>query len=130
MTAAHCIVDETKDSVQVLLGEHNYLDHDYFLVDVAQIIQHQYYNETTMNNDVAILVLAKPISFTRTMKPVCLPADTESQYALETATVTGWGSIMSGGPSSNILQEVDVTVWPEHACRNAYGQEGYDITRY
>merc|ERR1712172_427605 len=37
------------------------------------------------------------------------------------ATVTGWGTLSSGGSQPTVLQEVDVTVTTNTACKNAYG---------
>jgi len=38
------------------------------------------------------------------------------------ATVTGWGTLTSGGSQPNVLQEVDVTVLSNAVCQNSYGE--------
>merc|ERR1712037_331483 len=40
---------------------------------------------------------------------------------LPATTVTGWGTLSSGGSQPTVLQEVDVTVTTNTACKNAYG---------
>ena len=51
--------------------------------------------------------LAVPVNFSSQpqVRPVCLPPSlSPSSYAGALATVTGWGTIYSSGPSSNVLQ--------------------------
>ena len=54
--------------------------------------------------------LSVPVNFTATpqVRPVCLPGSSSS-YAGALATVTGWGTLYSSGPTSNVLQ-----VWSEN----------------
>ena len=62
------------------------------------------------------------------MSPACLPADTKTTYAGKVATVTGWGTLKSGGNQPTILQEVDVTVTTKAVCLKAYYGRG--ITKH
>jgi trypsin len=105
----------------VILGEHNIADSDFNRVNVAEIINHPEYNSGTTDNDYAILRLANPVTFTNEVSPACLPADLSNTFAGVLATVTGWGTLSSGGSQPTVLQEVDVTVTTNTACENAYG---------
>jgi trypsin len=105
----------------VILGEHNIADSDFNRVNVAEIINHPEYNSGTTDNDYAILRLASPVTFTNEVSPACLPADLSNTFAGVLATVTGWGTLSSGGSQPTVLQEVDVTVTTNTACENAYG---------
>lgn len=40
---------------------------------ISQVIEHEHYNNNTLRNDIALLVLTKPIEFTTNIQPVCLP---------------------------------------------------------
>jgi len=120
LTAAHCTAGSSTSSIRVLLGEHNTLDNDYTIVNIAAINDHPDYNSITLANDFSILTLASPITFTTTMRPVCLPAVTAEQYVGATATITGWGTLSSGGSLSSTLQEVDVNVLSNSQCSNSY----------
>lgn len=40
---------------------------------VSSIIRHRNFDSNTYNHDIALLKLRKPVSFTKTIKPVCLP---------------------------------------------------------
>merc|ERR1711910_285720 len=109
LTAAHC-TQTSASSIRVLLGEHSIAHSDFNRVDVAEIINHPNYNSQTTDNDYAILRLSSPVAFTNEVSPACLPADLSATYAGVLATVTGWGTLSSGGNQPTALQEVDVTV--------------------
>jgi trypsin len=120
LTAAHCTQTDAS-SIAVILGEHNIADSDFNRVNVAEIINHPEYNSGTTDNDYAILRLESPVTFTNEVSPACLPADLSNTFAGVLATVTGWGTLSSGGSQPTVLQEVDVTVTTNTACENAYG---------
>ena len=40
---------------------------------------------------------------------------------IQVATVTGWGTLQSGGSQPSALQEVNVTVTTNEECQAAYG---------
>jgi len=129
LTAAHCTVDTAATSIKVVIEAHNITDSELNSVDIAEIINHPNYEpHNSHNNDYSILRLAKPVTFTKKVSPVCLPADLSATYAGVRATVTGWGTLSSGGPSSDVLQEVDVTVAINAECNSAYASKGYTIT--
>merc|ERR1719412_1871450 len=120
LTAAHCTAGESARKLRVLLGEHNIADAEFNRVDVAEIIDDPNYDSSSTNSDFAILRLASPVTFSSAISPACLPAGA-SQYAGEVATVTGWGTLSSGGNQPTVLQEVDVTITTNAVCKNAYG---------
>ena len=126
LTAAHCVYEKEASDIQVLLREHNTADSVIKTADVAEIINHPDWDRPTIDNDYAILRLAKPVTFTNKVAPACLPADTAATYAGVVATVTGWGRLILAGNQHTTLQEVDLTVTTKSACENAYG--GHDIT--
>ena len=120
LTAAHCVYEKEASDIQVLLREHNTADSVTKTADVTEIINHPDWDRPTIDNDYAILRLAKPVTFTNKVAPACLPADTAATYAGEVATVTGWGRLILAGNQHTTLQEVDMTVTTKSACDNAY----------
>lgn len=58
-------------------------DHDQFITTeapaimraVSAIIRHRNFDSNTYNHDIALLKLRKPVTFSKTVKPVCLPID-------------------------------------------------------
>ena len=107
--------------MRVLLGEHDTSDNTFTRVDVAEIIQDPNYNSGTTNSDYSILRLAQPVAFSSTVSPACLPADRSATFDNTVATVTGWGTLSSGGNQPSVLHEVDVTITTQTTCRAAYG---------
>ena len=76
--------------------------------------------------DYSLLTLSSPVNFNSKVSPACLPGGSQD-YTGQVATVTGWGSLSSGGGSPSVLQEVDVTVLSNSDCDKAYS--GTAITR-
>ena len=89
--------------------------------NLAWMKMHENYNPKTFENDIAILKLNQPVRFSNSVKAACLPVG-DSDYNGVRATVTGWGTIYFGGPTSQILQEVDVGIWRNSDCANNYGK--------
>ena len=56
------------------------------------------------------------------------PSDASLNYALETATTTGWGTTSSGGSLSSKLREVDVKVLTNSQCGADYSYPSAWIT--
>ena len=125
LTAAHCtaVFNHQPNNIYVILGEHVTNDNQVTRVGVAEVIADPNYNPQTVNSDFSILRLARPVSFTSTIRPACLPAQTNPAptYVGQVATVTGWGTLSSGGAQPTVLQEVNVTVTTNSACNSAYG---------
>ncbi|TMS15689.1 Transmembrane protease serine 6 [Larimichthys crocea] len=63
---------------------------------VTQIINHPDYNSETSDNDISLLKLSSPVTFTNYILPVCLAASGSTFNAGTDSWVTGWGNIGSG----------------------------------
>ena len=122
LTAAHCTQEPLSSYLQVSLGEHDTTDTAADIRTVSRITNHPQFNPDNGLNNIAILTLSSPITFSRAMSPVCLPADPSPSYAGDTATVTGWGrtSPDTEGPLADSLQEVELTVLSNEDCRNDF----------
>ena len=75
---------------------------------LSRWINHPSYNAKSYDNDFAIIKLASPVSFSDRVSPICLPS-ASTNYDNKVATVTGWGTLSSGGSQPNILQKVLLT---------------------
>merc|ERR1712013_723514 len=121
LTAAHCTRGEKAGNIQALLGEHDYSSNketEMFRVGIAEIINHPDYHHQTTDIDFSLLKMKKTIGFSKYshIRPICLPADASQDYTDFTATVSGWGTLSSGGSSSKKLREVDVKVLSNSDC--------------
>lgn len=131
ITAAHCAKGVAPGDIQVLAGIHNLVTADpgYARLDVADIIIYPDYGEVNQyDSDVALLKLATPAPFrlpSATGLPIAgvalVPESVGALVGVE-STVTGWGNRQPGGgdyPAA--LQEVEVPIVSNAACRAAYG---------
>merc|ERR1711971_1169375 len=119
LTAAHCTHGRRASSIKVIVGENDISDEEQMKLEVAEVLVHPMYNSSTYSNDFSILRLASPLSFSSSISPVCLPADPTVTFTGEVATVTGWGSLGAGNQIPAILQEANVTVISNAACKTA-----------
>ncbi|KAM3857266.1 uncharacterized protein ACN63O_019251 [Diretmus argenteus] len=113
LTASHCLEDTEAQSLQVVAGEHNTEVHEGSeqLIQVAQIISHEHYVARTADNDIALLRLVSPITFTPYAVPACLPTRPLAErelWAINMHTVSGWGRRSENGPTSHLLRRLQV----------------------
>ncbi|XP_065367614.1 trypsin-1-like [Calliphora vicina] len=123
ITASHCVYGFRRERISVRLLEHDRKMSHFLKIDrkVAEIITHPKYNARTYDNDIAIIKLDEPVEMTELMHPVCMPTPGKS-FKGETGTVTGWGALKVGGPTSDTLQEVQVPIMSQDQCRKSrYG---------
>ena len=124
LTAAHCTASRASSPsrISVLVGEHRIDDSSYNRVPLSAINDHpDYTGVPNHDNDYSILTLAKPVQFSASIAPACLPSDVNKDFVGELATVSGWGKLSSEGNHPTVLNEVDVVVQSNAQCRNAYG---------
>jgi len=115
LTAAHCISSD-KTGYTVELGVHDRRRREGHEIELtpSRIVVHPNYNDNSKENDVAIILLSKPIQFRKEYSPVCLPY-TGSWENVE-AVVSGWGDIVQGGSSSTVLLDAKVNTMSNARC--------------
>ena len=140
LCAAHCVSSYgyvTKpENLKLLLGAHNRTQCennstqcDGQWVKVSKVIPHNNYNDTTMQNDISLLRLDKPLDLSRierTISPVCVADSSLSKNNLLTgvmAVVTGWGTLEPMGDVSPVLMQVSVPIASHEKCVDAYDKE-------
>jgi secreted trypsin-like serine protease len=121
LTAAHC----TQGSVtRIAVGMHSKTAVDACKIrkNVIQIINHPDYNSDTSQNDISLLKLESPVE--EYMPIDALDgfggADPQFEEAGQIVTVAGWGTLSSGGSSSDVAMEVDVPVVSNDVCDAQY----------
>ncbi|XP_032364970.1 venom prothrombin activator nigrarin-D [Etheostoma spectabile] len=88
------------------------------LIRVQQVFLHPHFHPFTFDSDIALLLLAQPVTRGNTAAPACLPDPHLSTYLLQAGTrgvVTGWGLTHHLGRSSRFLRKVTLPVvsYPE-----------------
>ncbi|KAF8791545.1 Proclotting enzyme like protein [Argiope bruennichi] len=133
LTAAHCLSDQRgrkyrKEQLTVRLGDHHLFRTDDFMnpieFKVATTIPHPKFSRSGFYNDIALLKLRHPVTYSEYISPVCLPtpglkANTLVGYM---GTVTGWGTLSYGGVGSGSLQQVTMPIWDNADCNRRYFQ--------
>jgi len=106
LTSAHCVAYEEIDGYRVEIGLHDVYDTDGSQIRyVDDVIIHPEYND--WDNDYALLHLDKSISG---FQPIQLITDNSHDNEPVMATTMGWGDVYYGGPSSDILLEVEIPI--------------------
>nr|XP_015194904.1 PREDICTED: transmembrane protease serine 9-like [Lepisosteus oculatus] len=126
LTAAFCVKGLDASQFTVYLGRltQSSSNPDEVSRGVQQIIAHPEYNSLYRNNNIALLKLDSPVSFTKYIQPVCL-ADSNSSFINGTSCwVAGWGETLNEVPLSEnrTLQEVQVPIIGNKQCVDIFGQ--------
>uniref|UniRef100_A0A4W6G621 Peptidase S1 domain-containing protein n=1 Tax=Lates calcarifer TaxID=8187 RepID=A0A4W6G621_LATCA len=120
ISAAHCFSSTSTSGWQISLGRQNLQGNNPNEVSrtVARIILHPNYDSITNNNDIALLKLSSPVTFTDYIRPVCLAAGGSVFNNGTDSWVTGWGAVKEGGESAF---EVPVLGNRQCNCLNGVG---------
>jgi len=89
-------------------------------VRAARVVSHPSYNKPR-GNDIAIVKLSRPIKFSNTIQPACLPAKNEGPADGKNGIVAGWGALKEDGGGPEALNQVIVPVIGSSACQRYYG---------
>ncbi|AWP17635.1 putative polyserase-2-like [Scophthalmus maximus] len=132
LTAAHCIITKLGSAWTIYLGKETQSGPNVHEVSrkVSQVIVHPDYNNSYLNNDIALMKLSSVVSFTDYIKPICLAGNSSQFFNSTICWATGWGKLSN--VSSTIpanLQEVRIPVIGNNQCACKYlAEEDANIT--
>ncbi|KAJ8676683.1 hypothetical protein QAD02_012470 [Eretmocerus hayati] len=119
VTAAHCM--SQKRGLTVLTGSTNQgrggEQHQ-----IAQIIVHEDYNESLVDNDIALIKVTKPIEFKDSQKPI--PIATQPPRAGQEMEIAGFGREGDKLATSDVVKLAVVPVVDQQVCAKNYAQDG------
>ena len=77
--------------MNIILGDHDRSNRDgnEQKIPVIRTIRHPDYSRLTINNDIALLELARPAIFNDRVRPVCLPQLNQAPAVGSTCYITG-----------------------------------------
>lgn len=88
---------------------------------VDKVLIHPQYNHTTTDSDLALLRLCRNITLGPYALPICLPPAKGTFYrtlgTVHMSIVSGWGRLAQSGPSSTVLQRLEVPRVSLEKCR-------------
>ncbi|OXA42845.1 Suppressor of tumorigenicity 14 protein [Folsomia candida] len=119
----HIVSDPERNTLNEEIRHYNIrsnTDGSHEVRGVKRLIKHKFFNIQSFVNDIALLRLDRPVSFSNRIQPICLPPETRSNLVNKKLVVAGWGRVSYGGPTSPILQKVNVRVWPNSNCASVY----------
>jgi len=120
VTAAHCVYGMEKYPFlfSVRVGEHDRgveegTEED---IEVQKVVRHVEYSQYTINNDIALLQLSRPVKYSKYVKPVCLPSKEVSNGT--DCYITGWGKMKHPGSMVQYLQQGKLPVVTNEQCHD------------
>ncbi|XP_050421339.1 proclotting enzyme-like isoform X2 [Adelges cooleyi] len=133
LTAAHCTRDNRQQPFNarqftVRLGDVDLRRDDepsspetYYVVEVKG---HKKFSRVGFYNDIAVLVLDRPVKRSKYIIPLCLPPKSAKSdlFVGQSPTVVGWGTTYYGGKESTVQRQADLPVWNNNDCDRTYFQ--------
>ncbi|XP_046688996.1 phenoloxidase-activating factor 2-like [Homalodisca vitripennis] len=123
LSAAHCV--RGKDNLEVVAGEWDSQTKNEFYptqdVKVREVIIHEQFNNESLVNDPALLILERPVDMSvENVGLICLPGANENMDGRD-CVASGWGKDSFGkeGKYQAILKRVDVPTVPRLPCLEA-----------
>ncbi|KAK2492271.1 hypothetical protein MC885_019351 [Smutsia gigantea] len=122
LTAAHCF-DTYKNPRLWMASFGRTLHPPLMRRKVQTIIIHENYAAHKHDDDIAVVKLSTPVTFSDEVGRVCLPDASFEVLPQSKVFVTGWGALKANGPFPNTLQQVEVEVIRNDICNhiNVYG---------
>merc|ERR1719414_1495251 len=78
-----------------------------------------------MPNDIALIQLSEPVDLSNPFVSTIQMADhMENFEGNKQCFITGWGTLVGGGRTPNVLQEAGIDVWDLPSCNRAHGITG------
>ena len=128
LTAAHCSGSQAGFSLaSVILGQNDLaarVSLPGLEVDIASVVSHPDFSQDPVAiNDLAVIRLVRPVSFTDHIRPICLHQPEEAGPGAGDLTVAGWGRT-ERARSSALLQYTGLQEVSAESCSLQYSQAG------
>ncbi|XP_069691856.1 trypsin delta-like isoform X2 [Periplaneta americana] len=121
LTAAHCIYGGNIDSYTVRAGTNNYNSGGSVHQVVEWVYHQEYQNQAYWYNDVAVVRVDPPLTYSSKVQPTKLPAAGEEPAGGAASVAIGWGSGCYGCSGIADLQEVNLRIYSYSECLDIYG---------
>jgi len=122
LTAAHCVDGTQAHEISIVAGTYNLSNMDMGSVrNVSAVHCHEDYNNFTLENDIALLKLEKPLNLSDSVGTIALANMNDPRNPGQVYTLAGWGAISFNHtteyPSYDpILKTVDIADVPYDVC--------------
>ncbi|XP_015178204.1 PREDICTED: serine protease 52-like isoform X2 [Polistes dominula] len=123
LTAAHCVKGVNPSELRIRAGEWDTQTSNEILPyqdrSVDKIVVHEQFHAGALYNDIAVVILSKPVDIAENVDIVCLP-DNSDVYDGSKCLASGWGKDVFGkeGHYQVILKKVELPIVPHDTCQN------------
>uniref|UniRef100_A0A8C5PPQ3 Transmembrane protease serine 5 n=1 Tax=Leptobrachium leishanense TaxID=445787 RepID=A0A8C5PPQ3_9ANUR len=130
ITAAHCVHNYRAPQLSSWLVYSGMVSHSTVRQNVPasavkKIIYHQKYDERSHDYDIAMMKLEKPLNFSDSVRPVCLPQYNQDFPAGTECWVSGWGHIHpDSAQMPRSLKEAMVPIISTKKCNSSCIYDG------
>lgn len=127
LTAAHCVLvfkDRPELIRQLYVRAGSSTHYSGGLVKaIRKVIVHNDYSRETLDYDIGMLILRRPLTFTNKVQPIALPPPDDIIRVNKSVSVSGWGFQQHDKPElpSN-LHSVAVHIIDQESCNRAYAR--------
>lgn len=131
LTAAHCLDDCVEEVTGIYLGSHNLSSvgpHGVYRTAAKWELHELYSCGGYEENDIALVKLSAPVSYTDYIQPVCLAQKDSTFHSGVKTWVAGWGNLDEEGNYTSPLQEVSVPIVGDNECRCSFDEPIPDKT--
>ncbi|TKC41741.1 hypothetical protein EI555_014369 [Monodon monoceros] len=118
VSAAHCFHSEISPTeLRVVLGTNSLSSPSLEIKGVTSIILHKDFQNLNMDNDISLLLLDTPITFSELKEPICMPTE-PGLSRWHKCWVAGWGQTQTGlrQPMETELLKVPMTIVDREKC--------------
>lgn len=118
LTAAHCVENGlSSNQVSVIVGSNDHRNEKTSVYKSAKVIPHPNYDNNTNYNDIAIVVLERELSFSKSVQPAKLPEKGNEPREGTIGIITGWGVTDQGGKEpSSLLKYAKLKTLSQKSC--------------
>ncbi|XP_027275096.1 transmembrane protease serine 9 isoform X3 [Cricetulus griseus] len=123
LSAAHCFNHTKAEQVHAHLGTASLLGVGGSPVKLGlrRVFLHPQYNPGTLDFDMALLELARPLIFNKYIQPVCLPLAIHKFPVGRKCMISGWGNTQEGNATKpDMLQKASVGIIEQKMCGALY----------
>lgn len=122
MTAAHCVEGLKTSDIQVVVGATDLNAPGLARIDVIEVIRHPVYRSTGYDYDIALLLLAQPVT---NISPVEIIDDPALVHAGVMGTTMGWGTLTNTATAGTpILHYVQLPIIDQAVVNQADHLDG------
>uniref|UniRef100_UPI004038F6D6 serine protease 55 n=1 Tax=Callospermophilus lateralis TaxID=76772 RepID=UPI004038F6D6 len=122
LTAAHCVIGELPtEELSVVLGTNDLTSPRLEIKPVSSIVYHNKFKRQSMDNDIALLMVASPIEFNSLIVPICMPPE-PMPSKWHRCWVAGWGQTTSAdkGSMKTDLLKVPMVIIDWNECAKTF----------